>query len=571
MIFRADTPLVEVEDFIWKPWPGPQTIALQRQEKELLFGGSRGPGKTEMGIIAMALPAIMRGKRDEFLFPFYRGLVLRRNWEDLADWVDRAGSIYAKMGAKMFGRPPAWRFLSGAIVRTGHLRDNEAYTKYQGHEYQRLLIEEAQLIASEELYKKLLASCRSTHPELPPQIILTANPGGVGTAWLRARFVKVYNAAGQLVAPGTPFLDPEAGHYRIFIPATIDSNPALFKNDPAYVAWLNSLPPALRKAWRYGDWDSFLGSFFGEFRGNGPLLGDPPWANHVIPAGSVKLEPWYHRWVSGDWGYDHPSVFLWYCELPNGQIHVYRELYVRQMSARELGVRIAKITMQDLAQASDPHIVISLDPSAWHRVDEGKMIAEQIKEGIDIALGKGVAFLLDAEGKDLEGRTPEGGKPAIILRQADNQRPAGWSEVREVLRWNPLFEAGELDEVLPKLQIWDSCPHLIDTMGIMIFSETKPEDAEKLQAVNGVGGDDAADALRYGIMAHVSRKAVPPLQAYLSEKLKALNMRYGGNPDPTIVYMVAQAAEAQYRKQFASPGAVTFARMSSRRGRTKAA
>ncbi len=559
--------IIEAENWTWTPFPGPQTIALQRTEKELMFGGSRGGGKTAFGIIAMALPAISRGDSGNFLYPFYRGLVLRRNWEDLSDWVDRAGTIYERMGARKFGRPPAWRFPSGAIVRTGHLRDSDAYTKYQGHEYQRILIEEAQLIASEELYKKLLASCRSVHPELSPQVILTANPGGIGTSWIRSRFVKVYDENGQPVPPGAPFRDPEAGHYRIYIPATIDSNPALFKNDPVYVAWLNSLSPALRKAWRYGDWDSFFGSFFGEFRPSGPLQGDPPWANHVVPANSVHMESWWHRWIGADWGYDHPAVFLWMCESPSGQVFVYRELYVRKISARELGVKVAKIAMEDLANAPEPHMVISLDPSAWRRVDEGKMIAEQFAEGIDTALGKGAAFLLDSNDKEPEGRKPDAGKPAIIVRQADNQRVAGWSEVREMLRWQPLFERGEQDEVLPKLQISDSCPHLIDTLGLMIFSEERPEDAEKMDAINGIGGDDPADALRYGVMARTSRKDVPPLQAYLSEKLQALSRKYNGNVDPTVLFMVAQHAEAQYRQQFATPEAVSFARQSSRRQR----
>lgn len=518
-----------------------------------------------MGIIAMLLPAIARDELDNFLHPYYRGLVLRRHSEDLSDWVDRADAIYSRFGGKKRGRPPEWRFPSGAVIRTGHLRDQDAYTKYQGHEYQRMLIEEVQLIPSEALYERLLGSCRSIHPKLPSQIILTANPGGPGTAWLKARFVKVFDKEGNRVLYGVPFKDPLAGHWRIYIPATIDSNPTLVQNDPSYLAYLNSLPPALYKAWRYGDWDAIEGSFFPEFRPAGPLDGEPAWANHVIPAGSVRLEPWWHRSMSADWGYDHPSSVHWYCQTPDGQVHVYRELHVRQLSSRELGARIAKETAADLSVMPDPRITVALDPSAWRRVDEGMTPAENVRAGIDATLGRGVAVLLGPDDRPVDGAMPLAGQMAIVLRQADNNRVAGWTTMREYLRWKPLFPGEAIDQVLPKLQIWDCCPHAIDQISSMIFSETKAEDAEKLQAIDGKGGDDAADSIRYGLMGFRARDVAPPLQVFLAQRLAALEKKYNGSPDPTIAYMVAQHAEAAYRNQFSSASPVTFSRMSSRR------
>jgi hypothetical protein len=551
----------------WEPHPGAQQAALQRQEKELLFGGARGGGKTDFGIVAMVMPAVARDESGAFLYPYYRGLVLRRHSEDLSDWVDRADAIYSRYGGKKAGRPPFWRFPSGAVIRTGHLRDQDAYTKYQGHEYQRMLIEEVQLIPSEALYERLLGSCRSIHPGLSPQILLTANPGGPGTTWLKNRFVKVYDARGNKIPYGTPFKDPKAGHYRIYIPATIDANPTLLKNDPGYLAYLNSLPPALHKAWRYGDWDAIEGSFFPEFRPNGPLEGEPAWANHVVPKGRVKLEPWWHRSMSADWGYDHPAAVHWYCQTPEGQVHIYRELHVRQLSAQELGARIARETIADLRLMPDPRITVSLDPSAWRKVDEGKTPAEQIRAGIDATLGQGTAVLLGADDRPVEGVMPQHGQMAIVLRQADNQRVAGWTNMREYLRWRPLFPGETKDVVLPKLQIWDSCPHAIDQISSLIFSENKAEDAEKLNAIDGRGGDDAAESVRYGLMGFKARDNAPPLEVYLAERLASLNKQYGGNPDPTIAYMVAQHAEATYNRKFTVASPVTYSRLSSRRKR----
>jgi len=136
----------------WKP-QDKQTIALARIEDEILYGGARGGGKTDAGQ-AWLLYDIDK--------PKYRALVIRKNADDLRDWVDRARQMFAGTGAIFTGNPPEIRFPKGGIIRTGHLKDENAYEKYQGHEYQRILIEELTHIPSEESYLKLVSSCRST-------------------------------------------------------------------------------------------------------------------------------------------------------------------------------------------------------------------------------------------------------------------------------------------------------------------------------------------------------------------------------------------------------------------------
>ena len=232
----------------WKPHPGPQTEVLTRPEYEILFGGSRGGGKTDAG-----LAWLIRWVH----LPYYRALVIRRNSDDLRDWVDRATMFYGTAGGKVVGNPPEVRFPSGAKIRTGHLKDDNAYTKYQGHEYQKMLIEELTQIDAEINYLKLIASCRSVNPDLRPQIFCTTNPGGQGHQWVKDRFRIV----------GTPresikTVDEKTGRKRIFIPARVDDNPTLMENDPDYVKFLESLPEHLMKAWRLGSWDIFEGQFF---------------------------------------------------------------------------------------------------------------------------------------------------------------------------------------------------------------------------------------------------------------------------------------------------------------------
>src|ERR1700691_1076126 len=167
---------------IYKPNPGQQTFALQQPYsiKEILYGGARGGGKTFAGQIWLT----------EYLdHPRFQGLVIRRNSDDLVDWIERARHMYRGLGVQIVGNPVILRFPSGAILRTGHLADDSSYSKYIGHEYQKILIEELTQIPNKERYVKLVSSCRTTIPELKPQVFATTNPGGVGHLWCKELFV----------------------------------------------------------------------------------------------------------------------------------------------------------------------------------------------------------------------------------------------------------------------------------------------------------------------------------------------------------------------------------------------
>ena len=61
------------DSILWQPHKGPQTWGLQRSEYELCFGGMRGGGKTDLGLVKM-----LYGVHN----PNYKGLVIRRNSVD---------------------------------------------------------------------------------------------------------------------------------------------------------------------------------------------------------------------------------------------------------------------------------------------------------------------------------------------------------------------------------------------------------------------------------------------------------------------------------------------------------
>lgn len=242
----------------WKPQPK-QVLALISDADEILYGGARGGGKTDTG------QAWLLYDKDN---PRYRALVIRRNADDLKDWVDRARYMFAPTKARITGNPAEIAWPSGAKARTGHLKDEDAYTKYQGHEYQKMLVEELSHIPREKDYLKLIASCRSTVDGIKPQIFNTTNPDDPGLEWIKNRweipdepdFDKVYTTYKEVsIIDKNGKLTIERRKL-VFIPAKIEDNPVLIEKDPSYVVFLESLKdvdPDLYEAWRKGSWKGY--------------------------------------------------------------------------------------------------------------------------------------------------------------------------------------------------------------------------------------------------------------------------------------------------------------------------
>ncbi len=182
-------------------------------------------------------------------YPEHRGLVIRRNAKDLTDFVDRAFQLWSNFGVKKTGNPAKFTFPSGAIIYTGHLGTEDAYTAYQGHEYDAVLIEELTHIPTQLLFEKLMGSLRSVHKHLKPQFLGTTNPGGVGSEWVK----EYWHIQDDDFVNGKEFVDK--GIVKIYIPATINDNPHLMEADPKYVQFLKNLPPDLREKWYHGSWD----------------------------------------------------------------------------------------------------------------------------------------------------------------------------------------------------------------------------------------------------------------------------------------------------------------------------
>jgi hypothetical protein len=228
-----------------------QAQAISRKEREILYGGARGGGKTAAGLVWLTCDPDYIGNKN------YRGLVIRKSYQDLSDWISRARILLAGR-ADIFTHPAEIRYQSGAVIYMGHWGDPSAVSMYLGREFQKILAEElTDIFYIEDDYLKLLGSLRSSDSTLQPQFFGTTNPGGRGHSWVKKRFVDC--------ATNKTYYDPNTGHTRIYIPSRVTDNPHLVNADPAYISYLDSLPDRLKKAWRDGSWELAEGAFFTDF------------------------------------------------------------------------------------------------------------------------------------------------------------------------------------------------------------------------------------------------------------------------------------------------------------------
>jgi len=337
------------ENVIFQANEGPQTEFLAAPEKDVLYGGAAGGGKS-YAMLVDPLRFCHRGA--------HRALILRRSMPELRELIDKSRELYPKAfpGCKFREVEKLWNFPSGAKVEFGFLeRDADVY-RYQGQAYSWIGFDEITHLPTEFGWNYLASRLRTTDSEIMPYLRCTANPGGVGAHWVKKRYVDPSE-------PGESFKGDD-GLIRKFIPARLLDNPYL-ADDGRYEEMLKALPPIQRKQLLEGNWDVAEGAAFTEF--------DPD--IHVIPPFEIPIG--WERVKGIDYGYASESACIWATvDRSDGTLIVYRELYKKNLTGVDLGEMITQMELLDPFAVSGV-----LDTSAWARTGTtGPTVGESLQQ-----------------------------------------------------------------------------------------------------------------------------------------------------------------------------------------------
>jgi len=437
----------EHQNVLFKPNAGPQTDFLAASEREVLFGGSAGGGKS---YAMLSDPLRYMGH------PAFSGLLLRHTTEELRELVFKSQELYPKIwpGIKWSERKMQWTAPSGARLWMSYLDRDDDVLRYQGLAFSWIGFDELTQWATPYAWNYMRSRLRSTAPDLPIYMRATTNPGGRGHGWVKKMFIdpSPYNRAYDATDSETgEVLRYPSGHSkagkslfkRRFIPARLSDNPYLAESGD-YEAMLLSMPEQQRRQLLDGDWDIKEGAAFTEFDRN----------IHVVEPFDIP-----NNWVkfrACDYGYGSKSGVVWMAVAPNEQLIVYRELYVSKVLATDLADMILDL------EAGDGTIKYGvLDSSLWHkRGDTGPSLAEQM-------VSRGCRW-----------------RPSD---RSKGSRVAGKNEIHRRLQVDEFTEE-------PRLVFFSNCTNMVAQLPSIPLDKKNPED------IDTQSEDHLYDALRYGIM-----------------------------------------------------------------------
>ncbi len=377
---------------------------IDTEATEVLFGGAAGGGKSHGQLIDALLFALR--------YPRSKQLILRRTYPELEKSLIRSAlAIYPRELFTLNSSSHMGRFKNGSVIDFGHCAGEFDVFQYQSAEYDVIRFDELTHF-SESQYIYLISRVRGSSG-YPKQIKSTTNPGGVGHAWVKRRFV-------DPAPPGEGFIGDD-GLSRIFIPSLLDDNAFLEKGDPGYRARLLALPEREKRALLHGNWDIFEGQYFTEFN----------CAKHVCPP--FEIPSHYRKFRTIDYGLDRLAC-LWIALAPDGHATVYRELCESDLSISEAAEAILSATPKD------EEIYLTLaPPDLFSRSQES---------------GKSKAAIFSEFG--------------LNFTKTSNDRECGWLAVKELLK---IQKDGE-----PMLRIFSSCRELINCLPALQVDRLKPSD-----------------------------------------------------------------------------------------------
>lgn len=440
---------------IFAPNPGPQTEFLAASEREVLYGGAAGGGKS-VGLLADPMRYFSNKN--------FNGLILRRTNDELRELIWKSQEVYpqAYPGAKWQEKKSQWVFPSGARLWMTYLERPEDVLRYQGQAFSYIGFDELTQHPTPFAWDYMRSRLRTTDPDLPIFMRATTNPGGPGHSWVKKMFIdpappntafsaKDLETGEELTYPdghekaGKPLFD------RRFIPATLRDNPYLYQ-EGSYEANLLSLPEMQRRQLLEGDWAIADGAAFSEFKQS----------IHVVDPFKIPVE--WRRFRSCDFGYSSWSAVHWYAIDPAYEtLIVYRELYVNKHTARDLAAKIMELEKGEKMSYG------VLDSSCWHnRGQIGPSIAEEM-----ISMG-------------CKWRPSD---------RSTGSRVAGKNRLHELLKYDEEIET-------PGIVFFSTCRQIIADLPVIPSDPKGSDDIDSRYA-----SDHTYDSIRYGIMSRPRAKS----------------------------------------------------------------
>ena len=268
-----------------------------------------------------------------------------------------------------------------------------------------------------------------------------------------------------------------------FVRARLDDNP-IYANDAEYRRTLEALPEHLRRAFLDGDWEVFAGQYFDVFE----------FGRHTARPEDVRLEPWLPRWISIDWGFQHPSAVYWHAAVsagpspsPSLQRAVIPSEARNLSSASDLAGNRRDPSVAPLARDDNPCRIVTYREFVQNGLSP-RMLAQAIVERCGREPIREVFLSPDAFAhRTAEASIAEQLGDVLVMNglprptPADDDRIGGW-------QW--MYQLLENDAWV----ITENCSKLIEGIPLLVRDDARVEDVRKMD------GDDAADAARYGLV-----------------------------------------------------------------------
>ena len=443
-----------------------------------LFGGAAGPGKTKALLWEAIQIAIAVAGCDT--------LLLRRTYPELESSLlayfrrDVPRTLYRSYNESK--HLVTWK--NGSTTRFGYCRNENDVYQYQGAEFLFIGLDELthftlkqwQFLTSRNRCPiKFYIDGENRENRVVPRMAGATNPGNIGHAWVKALWVD------HVPPPG--FDRPELYDPRDydFIRARLDDNP-IYANDAEYRRTLESLPEHLRRAFLEGDWNVFAGQYFDLF----------DVGRHTARPEEIRLEPWWPRWISIDWGFQHPSAVYWHCAVPAPATNIYARHPERsegsqpRNSLRSFGPATNVGPQDDNAIATGNRIV------TYREFVQNGLSPRMLAQGIAERSGRERITEVFLSPDAFAHRTAE----ASIAEQVGDvlvanglPRPAPADDDR-IGGWQLMYQLLESDSWV----ITEHCAKLIDCLPLLVRDDRRVEDIRKMH------GDDPADAARYGLV-----------------------------------------------------------------------